>query len=152
MKLCLIRFDDLPEFTDETKAMMRAAIIYPDIDPFSDEGPLRWYAEYVADIHKMPPVPFRVIKHIGAALADAPLGLDVDSANRSPAFNQKVQVIVPGLGLLLIDEVSIACDACTSELNSALKDGWRILAVCPQPDQRRPDYVLGRSTTFNKEA
>lgn len=26
-----------------------------------------------------------------------------------------------------------------------LDAGWRILAVCPQPDQRRPDYILGRT-------
>ena len=35
-------------------------------------------------------------------------------------------------------------DACTDELQGALRDGWRIIAVCPQPSQRRPDYVLGR--------
>lgn len=27
---------------------------------------------------------------------------------------------------------------------SELNNGWRIIAVCIQPDGRRPDYVLGR--------
>ena len=60
-----------------------------------------------------------------------------------PEFNTKVQVAVAGLGLLQIDEVQLETDCCTDTLNNLLADGWRILAVCVQPDQRRPDYILG---------
>lgn len=35
-------------------------------------------------------------------------------------------------------------DACTDQLQGALNSGWRIISACPQPDQRRPDYILGR--------
>ena len=59
--------------------------------------------------------------------------------------NQKCSVAVPGLGLLLIDEVRLEEDCCTDTLSRLLEGGWRIVAVCVQPDQRRPDYVLGRS-------
>jgi hypothetical protein len=61
-----------------------------------------------------------------------------------PEFNTKVNVAVGGLGLLQIDEVQLEADCCTDYLNKCLADGWRILAVCVQPDQRRPDYILGR--------
>lgn len=62
-----------------------------------------------------------------------------------PTYNEKCNVHVPGLGLLLIDEVRLAANCCTDDLQVFLEDGWRIVACCPQPDQRRPDYVLGRT-------
>jgi hypothetical protein len=58
-------------------------------------------------------------------------------------FNQKCYVHVPNLGLLNINRVAYATDYCTEELQKLLHQGWRIIAVCPQPDQRRPDYILG---------
>lgn len=60
-------------------------------------------------------------------------------------YNDKCNVHVPGLGLLLIDEVEVHESMCTEELQVQLNDGWRIIACCPQPDKRRPDYVLGRT-------
>lgn len=60
-------------------------------------------------------------------------------------YNQKVNVHVPGLGLLMVNEVLLLQDSCTDNLRDHLAQGWRIIAACPQPDQRRPDYVLGRS-------
>lgn len=59
-------------------------------------------------------------------------------------FNRKVEVHVPGSSLLKIDEICLVEDGCTDNIQNHLKDGWRILAVCPQPDQRRPDYILGK--------
>lgn len=62
-------------------------------------------------------------------------------------FNSKCDVHVPNLGLLNINKVAYANDYCTEELGEKLSKGWRIIAVCPQPDQRRPDYILGMSVS-----
>lgn len=62
-------------------------------------------------------------------------------------FNQSCNVHVPNLGLLNINRLAFATDICTEELQQILLKGWRIIAVCPQPDQRRPDYILGMSVT-----
>lgn len=59
-------------------------------------------------------------------------------------FNARVNVHVPGMGLLAINTVKVVEDYCTDALQGWLLEGWRILAVAPQPDQRRPDYILGR--------
>lgn len=56
-----------------------------------------------------------------------------------------VQVQVPHIGLLLMDEVRVEEDCCTDMLQRRLDEGWRILCVCPPNAQRRPDYVLGRT-------
>ncbi|TPG68636.1 hypothetical protein EEL31_08955 [Brevibacillus laterosporus] len=63
-------------------------------------------------------------------------------------FNQKCDVHIGNLGLLNINQLGYAVDKCTEELQVILNQGWRILSVCPQSNQRRPDYVLGR---FNGE-
>lgn len=68
------------------------------------------------------------------------------------SFNTKCSVHVPGLGLMLVNEVRIEEDLCTDTLQGLLDKGWRILAICPQPDQRRPDYVLGRQNPAEKES
>ncbi|MCA1027008.1 hypothetical protein LCM23_12980 [Cytobacillus kochii] len=58
-------------------------------------------------------------------------------------FNQKCDIHVPNLGLMSINKLAFAIDYCTEALQGLLYKGWRIIAVCPQPDQRRPDYILG---------
>jgi hypothetical protein len=64
--------------------------------------------------------------------------------NRSDYFNEKVEVHVPGLALMTYNDIMLCEDTCTDLLQSHLDKGWRIIAVSPQPDQRRPDYILGR--------
>lgn len=55
-----------------------------------------------------------------------------------------VQVHVPNLGLLAINEVQYMENACTEALQRELEAGWRILAVCPPLMERRPTYIIGR--------
>lgn len=62
-------------------------------------------------------------------------------------INEKCHVSVAGLGLLMIKEVKAMKDLCTESLQEELDQGWQIIAICVQPDQRRPDYILGRTKT-----
>lgn len=55
-----------------------------------------------------------------------------------------VQIAVPDMALMYIDEVKVIEDSCTDILQGELDDGWRILAICPPNAARRPDYILGR--------
>lgn len=73
------------------------------------------------------------------------LELRVDSElARAMTIGAAVQVHVPDLALMRIDEVTYLDNACTDSLQGLLDEGWRILAVCPPNAQRRPDYILGR--------
>jgi hypothetical protein len=67
-----------------------------------------------------------------------------NAVHQDEYVNRRLDVHVPGIGLLLLDEVQLLEDGCTDMLNDRLSKGWRIIAACPQPDQRRPDYILGR--------
>jgi hypothetical protein len=69
-----------------------------------------------------------------------------NGAVETQQLNKRVEVHVPGIGLLLMNEIRLEEDCCTNHLSNLLEEGWRIIAVCPQPDQRRPDYVLGRQS------
>jgi len=68
---------------------------------------------------------------------------------RNPSYNHKVKVSVPGNGLLNLKRVKVVLDCCTEVLQRNLDEGWCIIAACPQPDQRRPDYILGTSRDDN---
>lgn len=59
-------------------------------------------------------------------------------------YNERVEVHTPGMGLMLFNTVMLAEDACSDQLQTHLDEGWKIIAACPQPNQRRPDYILGR--------
>lgn len=63
---------------------------------------------------------------------------------KQQTFNQKCDVHVGGGMLVTYNDLKLKENSCTDELQCELNNGWRIIAVCVQPDQRRPDYVLGR--------
>lgn len=69
---------------------------------------------------------------------------DEDVTPRDLVSGRAVQITLPDVGLLLIDEVTWLEDECTQVLQEHLNQGWRIIAVCPPNAQRRPDYILGR--------
>lgn len=142
MRLVEIKFEEAYSPTPLELAALNAAWVYGQkFEPDKDGKLPHWWVSYLVDFDKLPIVPFKVERVVWCS---EPLGLDTNTAGRVPAFNQKVNVTVPGLGLLLLDEIMACTDFCSDALNDKLQEGWRIVAVCPQPDQRRPDYVLGR--------
>ena len=68
----------------------------------------------------------------------------VDKKTDGGAYNQIVNVAVGG-STLHIDVVKVVEDYGTDRLQKELDSGWRIVAVCVQPNQRRPDYILGKT-------
>ena len=76
-------------------------------------------------------------------IAERPIKLIQETGNRTE-YNTKCEVHMPGNAMALYNEMLLLTDVCTDELQSSLNSGWRLVAVCPQPEQRRPDYILGR--------
>ena len=108
----------------------------PESDLFSLKG---WTREYVVDFDKILITPVHVIARLRGDLA-----LERVLEERPPAFNETVQVAVPSNALLAITKVRVCENSCTDVISSYLDEGWSILAICPQPNQRRPDYILGK--------
>ncbi len=59
-------------------------------------------------------------------------------------FNSKCNVHLGGGLIVTYNEVLLLEDSCSDRLQVELNNGWRVIAVCVQANQRRPDYVLGR--------
>jgi hypothetical protein len=64
--------------------------------------------------------------------------------NTAQSFNDRLSIRISDNLLLSMKEVKVCNDFCTDSLQEELNNGWRIIAVCHQPDQRRPDYVIGK--------
>jgi hypothetical protein len=54
-------------------------------------------------------------------------------------------ISVAGQALLDIRTITWVEDSCTELVQRALDDGWKIVAVCPANDSRRPTYILGHN-------
>jgi hypothetical protein len=68
------------------------------------------------------------------------------SANevKNPGVYNEICNVAVGGSTIHITNVKVFTDLCTEELQTKLDEGWRIVAVCVQPNQRRPDYILGK--------
>tara|TARA_R110002124_G_C8974430_1_gene515633 strand:+ start:16538 stop:17110 length:573 start_codon:yes stop_codon:yes gene_type:complete len=76
-------------------------------------------------------------------LAEKPIRL-LSEGDGGVNHNHHVEVHMPNHAMAFYNEVMLLGDACSDNLQMQLTNGWRILAACPQPDQRRPDYILAR--------
>jgi len=65
-------------------------------------------------------------------------------AGNPPPVNEKCNVVVAGTNLTKMKRVINLDDYCTEGLQGMINKGWCILAICVQPDQRRPDYIMGQ--------
>lgn len=65
--------------------------------------------------------------------------------NLTQLKNQKLEIHQPNMPLFTYNNFRVIVDSCTEELqNEWISKGWRVVCICPQPDQRRPDYILGK--------
>ena len=74
-----------------------------------------------------------------ATMSDKPL-----KVSGGDQYNTHCEVHMPGQALSMYNDILLLEDVCSDALQTSLNNGWRIIAACPQADQRRPDYVLGR--------
>lgn len=63
---------------------------------------------------------------------------------RTDIQQQIYQFHVSNVGLLEINKLSYHEDCCTDVIQDMLDQGWKIIAVCPPNDARRPTYIMGR--------
>jgi hypothetical protein len=97
-------------------------------------------------------------EEIGGITISKVRGLNYDeSFVRAIAHNAKVepavspiQISVYNEALLSIKSIDWMEDACTQAIQSALNDDWKILAICPANDSRRPTYIMGHRDTGKK--
>jgi hypothetical protein len=60
------------------------------------------------------------------------------------SFNERCNVHIGGGLIVTFNDLKLCENICTDILQEELNNGWRIIACCVQPNQRRPDYILGR--------
>lgn len=83
-----------------------------------------------------------------AAWTDAGIEVSVSrvkglASNARQLADTIFQVSVANVGIMQVQCIDFLEDACTNEVQNWLDKGWRILAVCPPNDTRRPTYIMG---------
>ena len=74
----------------------------------------------------------------------------VPTAGRKPPPEPSmVNISIPNAALFSVQTVDYLENSCTDTLQRWLDEGWRIVAVCPPNDTRRPTYIVGH---FDKQA
>lgn len=126
---------------------------YPQITYVYHEIPLMVTSDYLAELMTWDRFDVKVNKEafipgfmqaLAAVTDKRPHRFHWEEGPFHPDFNPRVEVHTPGNALSLFNDIMLAEDCCTDALQNSLNEGWRIIAVCPQPDARRPDYILGR--------
>lgn len=71
-------------------------------------------------------------------------GASINSKNVFEAAKRN-QIMLPNNLMLDMKELHVEINACTNSINELLKEGWKLIAVLPQHQQARPDYILGKT-------
>jgi hypothetical protein len=151
---CYVGSDVHSKWTDEQYQIFRTISDAPeDRSKMSAYPSFHEMLDFEEDVPKLLALGIRpTLKSIGAVRPFVDRYWNRHGSGHSPGdYVGEVHVHVPSLGLLEMTEVDNIDDACTDELRRRLEDGWRILAIIPQPSQRRPDYILGRSRRSRDE-
>ena len=151
----LLTFEFSYSYKPSEEDFARLLAIVPSIKRRPDDA--SWSAgcveggKHVADIKKVLAITDQIelkqepITHT-LQLVDAIEDIAAKINRFSPAqqLNEKINIHVSDIGLMRVREARVECNVCTDDLNQMLADGWHIIAVCPQPTQRRPDYIFGK--------
>lgn len=77
---------------------------------------------------------------LASKIADSVLGSHGDKL-----FNNRLEIHQPDMPLFTYNRFIHLDDCCTDILQEHyINKGYRVVACIPQPDQRRPDYILGK--------
>ena len=122
-----------PELKDNTDRYLSLEDVLIEIDDLPSEI-------FASDGVKIKPV-----RKVRFENFNAPNLNDIKDIGAVKEFVKTVnQIVMPGYELLGYGQIIVLDDCCTDVVQSHLDDGWRIIAVMPQPDSRRPDYILVR--------
>lgn len=120
---------------------------------YDKDGDLKRWASYRAPVRELLEITDQIeilekvepthLEQIAQQLRD--IEQKVARYSQGRQHNDVVNVHISDVGMMQVRYVEYLLDACTEDLQTYLDEGWRIIAVCPQPDQRRPDYILGNS-------
>ena len=70
-------------------------------------------------------------------------GARINTENVFEAIKRN-QIMLPNNLMLDMKELCVEINACTDQINKLIQDGWKLIAILPQHNQARPDYILGK--------
>lgn len=144
----IVKFD-WDVFDEAQQNKLKEITIWPKEIKFTEKKVLDYDCrEIILNLIKTNGLPdFKVLKILDTTNNWDQINSTIEKLNEAAnkiSFNQKCNVAVGGTNLKDIIRVTVEVDCCTDRLQSKLDEGWQILAICVQPNGRRPDYILGK--------
>ena len=141
-------FSDGSFFKDKelTQKVEKYYVIKPLSEKEKEKNYVTLAETHLVDLVKFIPecrYPFKVRKLIRST-SDLPIQSILLELEEKTNRLQKIT----GELMVTFNDLKLCTDICTDSLQEELNNGWRIIACCVQPNQRRSDYILGR---FNPE-
>lgn len=70
-------------------------------------------------------------------------GARINTSNVFEAVKRN-QIMLPNNMMLEMKELRVETDSCTDAINELMQEEWKLIAILPQHNQARPDYILGK--------
>lgn len=135
----------ISDMSDETYQQLREE--FPELELNEDKAvePRYWQEIHVdeQDFYKLVEYGLKPTAERIKGLIHDRLPSQIDQVFEPRVGPTYVNLSVPNASLFQVTSVDVIEDACTNDLQQHLNDGWRIIAVCPPNDCRRPTYILG---------
>lgn len=134
--------------SEEAWEALRKALPPGRLKPFAERGAYMSMSAWICDIEEAivwgeAGVNLVVSRIKGVAYPVHPKSALAEALNGHPPMI--LNISVANVGLYDVKLVRYEEDCCTVYLQGLLDKGWRLLAVCPPNDARRPTYILGHS-------
>lgn len=84
-----------------------------------------------------------IIRRVRGIFQESLANIGVPDPN--PEQTQVVNITIPNAALFAVRTLQVIENECTNYVQSWLEMGWRIVAVCPPNDCRRPTFILGHA-------
>lgn len=135
--------------SDEDYIGLRDALELPELPPLDKRAESYFHSDMIGTINDV-----AALTKLGLAPSVTRVrGIFQESLAKigvpDPELNQQqiVNITIPNAALFAVRTLQVIENECTEFVQSWLSMGWRIVAVCPPNDCRRPTFILGHADT-----
>lgn len=150
-----IRWEDLPiirggdekGLSDEDYTALRDNLVLVDLPPLGEREKFYLHDDLIGTVDDLAVLTrFGITPHVSRVRGIFQESLrNIGVPDPEPKQQQVVNITIPNAALFSVQTLQVLENECTDYVQNWLDKGWRIVAVCPPNDCRRPTFILGHA-------